>query len=614
MSDELGLIFSRHLRVKVLKEAGTGWGTRVVTLYTRDRQERIDGIEGITYTLGSDSSIIATEMGESAIFIEKGDADWTRCRFTLPSVHPGCILDIRYRITSTSLFDTRDWEFQTTVPTLWSEFRFIAPRFFTFGGLLSGAATYIVNEQRTMDRHFGGEAAAYMGGPVAACRQHRWAVKDAPALGDEPFVPNMHDYTPGVTMQLAGYALPKGGSKRVLRTWPEVVRELLRHENFGEKCRSSGPVEQKARELCAGLTAAGSKVRTLYDYVKDNVVWDGRYSIFAERTNDEVLEFRRGNNAEMAFLLTALLRASGAEAAPVLVSTRPNGRVRRGYPLLSQFNDVLVRVVEGERTWLLDPTDPLRPAGLLAPSVLNVSGLAVTESKEQWIEIRTTKKYMHHSTAELVLDPGGEIRGVLECRDEEYAALETKQRMRGKTAAEAAAEIFNTGTTGLMIDSAEAPMRDDAAGPAQLTAHVRSTGPVQRAGELLYLDPQVIDRITSNPFPEGTRRFPVDMSYPRENLTEITITIPEGYDVLEAPPDVSLDIGNGDAVFVRRVFIDGGHIRVQENCATARAEFPPSQYARLRELFGEIVSAESDQFVFQRSARRASLTDSQSGQ
>jgi len=116
-NDQLNIVYNRHLRVKILTAKGYEWGTHSVRIYTKDSDQRIKVIEGVTYSLDDKGNVVNTELEKKDVF-EEEDGNYTIYKFTLPALKPGCVIEIRYTIESESLWDMKNWVFQHSEPGL----------------------------------------------------------------------------------------------------------------------------------------------------------------------------------------------------------------------------------------------------------------------------------------------------------------------------------------------------------------------------------------------------------------------------------------------------------------------------------------------------------------
>ena len=206
---------------------------------------------------------------------------------------------------------------------------------------------------------------SYLSADIVHCTQYRWVVRNLPALRDEPFITTISDYVNKVDVQLAAYSFIGSGVKRVMNEWKSLVNELVESENFLEKIDDTRQISKQAKEITTGLSSAEEKMKAIYNWVANSIVWSGSNKVFAEQDVNDVLETKKGSNAEITFLLLSLLKSVGINGDPVILSTRSNGKIQDLYPILSQFNYVLARACIGSQYYYLDATDPLRPMELL---------------------------------------------------------------------------------------------------------------------------------------------------------------------------------------------------------------------------------------------------------
>ncbi|WP_306599691.1 DUF3857 domain-containing protein [Geothrix sp. 21YS21S-2] len=125
-------------------------------------------------------------------------------------------------------------------------------------------------------------------------------------------------------------------------------------------------LQAKAAELTRGLARDEDRIRALYDFVALKFHYIsisfglGRYQ---PHSADEVLENGYGDCKDKHCLLTALLKAAGFEAWPVLMGA--GGRLDPGMPSPGAFNHVFTVVPLGKRLLWMDSTQEAAPMGFL---------------------------------------------------------------------------------------------------------------------------------------------------------------------------------------------------------------------------------------------------------
>jgi hypothetical protein len=241
---------------------------------------------------------------------------------------------------------------------------------------------------------------------------------------------------------------------------------------------------------------------------------------------------------------------------------------------------------------------------LVPTKVLNVRGLVVKEGEVQWVNVTSSSAYIHHAEADLSLSADGAIIGSCAVTEEGYGALARRRELRTRHLRETAGGMLDADRLSLNLDSVWADAGDSVDVPLRIHARISSSSYGQANGGYLYVNPNIVDRQFSTPFLLAARRFPVDMTYPRMLSDDIRWTIPEGYEVREAPIDNEARVGNGDALFTRSIRREGRTVRVLKTLNVNRVEFPPKMYPDLRQFFARVADLDAQPIVLQRKVKK----------
>jgi hypothetical protein len=144
ISWKLSLKFSRHIRVKIFDERG--YNQTLGSFILNNELEEVGDIAGFTYWLNEDGILEKTGLEKKNIIKEEISDDYTRYSFALPSVKPGCIIDIRYNIKTSSIGLVKGWVFQHSVPVRWSEYKVIYPKVLSYSSILRGYIPFDIRE------------------------------------------------------------------------------------------------------------------------------------------------------------------------------------------------------------------------------------------------------------------------------------------------------------------------------------------------------------------------------------------------------------------------------------------------------------------------------------
>ena len=391
----------------------------------------------------------------------------------------------------------------------------------------------------------------------------------------------------------------------MLTSWPEVAEALRGNEYLGRRLDTS----RLRRAQVEGLTgSADEKARAIYDMIRRDYVSDGRGGIYAERDLNDVIGTKSGSTAELALLLAALLREAGVPAQLGLISTRGNGRPIELYPIVNQFDRLMV-VVEGEGGGLvyLDPNDRHRPYGVLPVASLNGRAWISTPGSPLWVDVVPTPGTATTSLVEATLDEGGLLTGTLQLKLEGYDAERARERMTSEAAdapAQAAARSETVAQAtdadaGVSIETVSIRGLEDPAEPLSMSATFEAPAGESIAGEL-YLTPFVLMQLDENPFERPERRFPVDFAYPFQRTYVASIALPEGYTATEVPEPLRLSIPSRAVSYSRVVGVDAGRLLVRAVLSVDQSQVEPDEYPSLRGLYDEIVAAEAEAIVLVR--------------
>ncbi|MFA6469726.1 MAG: transglutaminase domain-containing protein [Bacteroidota bacterium] len=599
VDNNINLKFYRHVRIKILNQKGFDWGTHSFVINEdRERGEYFDEIEGVTYVLKEDGEVEEIEFDDDDVFKEELGNEYVRYKFTMPGLKPGCVIEFQYTITSQSLWRVRDWSFQHSEPVLWSEYRLLHPVALGYTSVWSGYERFAVSESEQVKILMINPPMLYGSNPILHNFQ-RWALKNAPALRDEPFITTIDDYNTKVDIQFSGYA-DDIGIKRVLDTWETTVQELWDSGEIGGRIEVTSKIKETVTKITAGLQSAEEKARAIYTWVSSSIVWTGKNAIDADQEVDDVLESKKGDNAEITYTLISMLAAANIPAQPVILSTRDHGKLQELYPILNQFNYVLAKVTIGSKSMFIDATNPLRAMHQLPSKVLNVRGVVLQPKKVEWVTIGSPAKSSTTALATVRLGEDGSLSGTIEGIFKEYTNAGIRSSLKESNLTEVAKKYFETDASGLQVDSAFASVSDTVSIPVKMTAHVSAAEFAQSGGEMIYLNPHIVSRWKDNPFKSNIRKFPVDYNYPREYSSIISIALPDSFEVKEGLKDKTITLADGSVKYRRFSALHGERIQLTTKFEILSQVVGADYYQQLRELYASMIGAESEQIVLQR--------------
>ena len=577
-----------HRRIKILSEAGYEQATVGIPYYAKGNFQTVRKIEGYTYTLGSDGKISKQKLDKKSIFTEDIDGNRKRKRFTMPGLKPGVIIEFRYTLQSKSISYLKGWSFQNDEPTLWSEYRVWVPDFYRFLPYFQGLNQFYINESTPEERY------QQMG------EWKRWVLKDVPALRKEPFMASPDDYRARIRFQLAEIMIPGEFEKKVLSTWTKLAKQLSEDDDFGGSTKKKKVLPAGIRKKIKALDDPHKQIEAVYNYVKKTIKWTGSRGIYTEGRLADALKKRSGDSPEINFTVISSLRELGLDANPVILSTRDHGRIVPIYPMISQFNDIIAHVVVGDKTYLLDATDPNRALSLLPARVLNGQGLLIKNKNAAWLKITPNGSYKYSNTVSAKLTADGLLTGSINTSDYGYRALEKRKKILNSNESDYIDAYFTSKMFGAKIDSFKIKSLKEIEKPLRTSVFFSNDEAVQAVNNFIYLNPMLLARQENNPYTLPNRSFPVDYAFGRDFTYRMMLTLPEGYTVSEQPKNIAINMP-GNAGLFRRVFqLSGNTLSVMSKFVIRKVIFEPEEYAGLQEFYDRVVSAHAEQIVLKK--------------
>lgn len=598
------LNFERVTRIKILKSDGYRYADFEIPLYhSASDKEKMTGLKVVTYNL-ENGKIVETKMKSDVIFEEKYDQNIDLQKFTAPNVKLGSIIEVTYKINSDFLNYFRDWDFQSQIPVIWSEYRAVIPEYFNYERFAQGYIVLDINETKDIPKSititskertsrgtsFDTDKIDYM------AKSFRWVAKSVPAFREEPYMTTYSDYISKINFELANYRFPNQPVKQIMGTWSDLNNSLLESDYFGSAVNGSGFLKKIAEDITTGLLTPQEKITAIYDYVKSNMLWDGRYRKFLDEGLKKPLEAKKGSSAEINLLLVSLLKKAGVVANPVILSTRDNGFVRENIAISSQFNYVICQAVNDGKSILLDATERMLPMNLLPERCLNGKGYIISKEEPGWIVISAPKSRVS-ATADVMLTSEGQLKGKMNITKGGYFGYSMRNEYF-KKGEEEYIKDFTHKMSWQVENSIIENVKDLKEAPKELYefTHLDNFGDAS----ILYLNPLLYLRESENPFKLEVRVYPVDFGKTLDETFICRLTIPDNYQPEELPQSKVLALPNNACKYTYNVQVMGNVISVTSMLSINQSLFTQNDYPNLREFYNQVVAKQAEQIVLKK--------------
>ena len=604
-------VFERHRRVKILKKDGYSWADFAIPVFHRGGdKEEVGALKGATYNMVN-GKMKKSKLTKSSIFEEKISDNWDQLKFTMPDVKEGSIIEYSYTITSDYISEFRSWDFQSTIPVLWSEYRAVIPEYFKFRQIQQGFALAQINDHDKKEEAFKIDytTGPQQGGLVekgsyemkSLSDRYRWVAQNMSGLKDEPYITSLEEYIGRIDFMLSTIEYPRQPTKSFMGDYESFNKTLLDSESFGLQLRRGGFLKNIVEDINGQYTKPEEKVFAAYEYVKTTMVWNGKYRKYPTASLKKGLNEKIGNSADINLLLTLLLKECGVAADPVILSTRNNGRPHPFYPINSKFNYVITKVSLADgKSILLDATDKERSFGMLPHRCMNGKGWAVSATNSGWVQLLNQEKNSSMTYTNLTFDKEGNLLGDVTLSRKSLSGYTASMKLQKE-----GSEYFEKN---LKENSADWSIRD-----FKVTNNERGKGELRQVfqaeysenfddTDIVYLNPVIFSTLTNNPFKLEERQFPVDYGCPQEKSLVTSIQVPEGYEVEEVPENKILALPNRGGKFMYSANVMGDKIQISVTFKVGQTIFSQQEYPGLREFYNQAVAKCSEQIVLKKKA------------
>ncbi|MEM1320257.1 MAG: DUF3857 domain-containing protein [Bacteroidota bacterium] len=594
--------FVHHRRIKILKQSGFDNGDISIPYYSKNKFEELMDIKVQIFSPDGEKQ----KVGKDHMFEEEINEYWTAKKISVPNIQEGSIIEYRYQILSEGIFELREWFFEQDIPVRWSEYRVAIPEWYRYVSLNQG-----VNKMKVENK----EANATLTIPVptgnygtrrttvnTVVRKARYTMEHAPALEEEAYITTMDDYRTRVRFQLQAIAFPNSPIKPILTDWGKVADDLLEDSNFGQqflKRKNYKKVWEAVEGEVAQLEGPKERVEFLYNFVTNSMEWDGYYSRWVRKSLNDCYEKKTGRSGELNLMLLALLKQSNIEAYPVLISTRDHGRMFELYPILDQFNHVLLYLELDGKPTFLDAASPYRPINYPRVDALNSKGWVLIKDNPQWISI-IPPSGSDTFVFDVSVDEEGGVNGNIKCKHEGYSAFSERSEYSDDQSGSFWKKRLEERFPDISLQNVSFKEFEDINSNFIAEMDCKIPDCAQVSGDFMYFSPVIHTNFEENPFKAQKRDYPVDIPYPFKEQLVFNLKIPEGYKVEELPTSAKVSLPNKGGVFQYFISEKENSVQVVSRIRVNQLHFEPAEYLSIKNFFDMILEKQAEQIILKK--------------
>ena len=503
--------------------------------------------------------------------------------FTMPEVNVGSIIEYKYKIQWPWIITDNSWTIQHELYTVKESFR-MKPY---SGGLEGFENGYQV---AALYSHMPNNVK-----PVQKGGGYELDLENMPAFESEGYMPPQEDLKP----QMRFFYINMGNStadkfwQDAGRKWNEDVEHFIgnRKEIAQASAQAIGnetDPEQKLRKLYA----RAQQIRNLsYERERTDVELK-KEKLKLNQNSGDVLARGTGDREDITRLFVALARAAGFDASIVRVSNRQNKFFDKGLLSRRQLDSEIAVVNQAGKDVYLDPGTMFCPYGYLRWIRTSTQGIKLDKKGGVFVMAppATYDKSTIRRNAEMVLDRDGNLTGTITVRFEGGDALEhcldelqTDEAGRKKDLED---ELQGWLPTGAIIKLTKAEGWDASDAPLIATFSVNMPGYASTAGKRLLVPTYLFQARQMDAFKHVDRKFPVYFPYAFSESDKVSITLPAGYTLENAPQQETARLSY--AAYQNLAQCDGKQLLTQRILQVNGIFFRLEQYPEMKTFFGKV--------------------------
>lgn len=597
------VVFTRHKKIRLLNKNAFDMATFKLNLYSNgSTPEVIEKIEACTYNLEG-NKVVVTKLDKSSVFTDKVTKDWTTKKFTLPALKEGCIIEIQYRLVSPNERTLRPWSFQSSLPTLWSQYEISVPEIYNYQFTATGSGNYEINERKTesagyslMDRNGSGRTEFYTFNTTNNI--NKWAMKNMPATKNENYLTTYENYMAKIDFQLSQINYPQSPVVNVMKTWTKVSEGLLEDNDFAiDIKKNNGWLKDEINAAVAGAAKPLAKAKKTYAFIRDNLKCTDHSALWLSQTIKKTLQNKSGNVAEINMLLTAALITQGIHAEPVVLSTRDNGFMYSINPILSHLNYVICYALIDGKSYFLDASYDKLGFGFLHENCYNGGARLINKEDPQMFNFSADSVQEYKVTnAVFINDSQQGYAGSVSTRMGQFESFDIRQKIAKSSKEEYLKYLKKGNSEGVKITDVEMEELNDYEQPITL----KYNASLNLNEDIIYISPLFHEAYKENLFKATERQFPIEIPYKINEIYQLSMEIPKGYKVEEMPKSTRVNLNGDEGMFEYIILKEENSIKLRSIVKLNKANYLVDDYQTLRDFFAMVVKKHAEQIVLKK--------------
>ncbi len=597
--DVLQVVYDVKGRIKILKPEGIKHGNVDIRFTVNDGAEGnrdvVSHVKGTTFNVVNgqvERSELTSEMINTQRAIDPKQRVMT---LLFPDVKAGSVIEYEYTITSDLYREIKDWEAQCAMPVAYTRYEVSIPEWFGFYVQTIGNEynRSKITQQRTNKRP------TYIietSGAEYECLgvNFEFEGRNLTALKKEPLIFSPQVYAQRVIIDIDTELLPRHTKHKYSMTWDEIDQYLLKHNNFG-KLLSNNPLKKEMKKSgIYNLKNDDERIMVTIKLLRQHVEWNGKYELYGNPAS-QVLKNGTGSNADINFMLIAMLNDAGINAYPAVLCARGSDIIDENHPTMKNLSSTIAVIDRGDKLQVFDGSMENATIDILPTNFLVSQARVIKkDNSKPWINLedKAIERISHKITGEI--DSRGKLTAT--CISTHYDKAAEWIRTFAKIGYDNVAhnkkfqpsQIVDYKVQG--IEDIEKPV----------TEIINLSSQLYCKDGIINLPQLIMPLIDQEWFKSDKRYSPIEFPNKVDETIEISLSIPDGWEVADIPAPISLNTSDKTIVMAITPSIKGNTVNVSSQLSINRLVFNKSDYKGIKNLVDRITKQSKEPFVIKK--------------
>jgi hypothetical protein len=572
-----------YFRIKIFDKSAFDLAN--ITVYLR-KNERLIHTSAITYNLTETNYINKKYLNSKNIYTTKQSDFWRFKKFTLPNIKEGSVIEYKYSIISPYL-DIDDWLFQSDIPKIKSVFKASILGNYKYNIKITGFQKLSVNNAKIK------RDCVYVPGiGNGSCAEYVYEMDTIPAFKEEAYMLSKKNYISKLSFDIVSKTSYRGEVKSYTTTWKKADANLKNYFFNNQISKKSF----FKKELPLNITSIEDdleRAKKVFTFIQNHYTWNGNYWRNDDAKVKNAFNEKSGDIGEINLSLFNSLKAVGIDTKLVVLSTRNNGLPTKLYPIIFDYNYVLVQAKINNTLYYLDATDKFLAFGQIPLKTINGEA-RVLDFKEDsyWVTLKPKEKSIKNSIVQLSLNENGNFEGSFMTRLSGYFAKSKREKL-AVINNDNYIDKFESEYVNMEVDDYKNKNLEVLDKKISETFKIRLINDDNESNDgTIKINPVLFDRVKNNPFKLEERNYPVDFGYSFNKNYSINITIPDNYTILQLPKDKAIALPDKGGSFIYKTLKQNNKITIYSRININRRIFSKDEYFNLKEFYKQIINTE----------------------